>query len=43
MSSYVGTSITDSALEIMVSCDRVLEVWTLYIESRLGLPKSQFH
>jgi hypothetical protein len=37
MYSAVETSITNFALEIMVSCDGVLEVWILRMESGLAL------
>ena len=38
MSSSIETSLTNFALGIIVSCDRVFEVWTLWVESGLGLP-----
>ena len=34
----IETTITSSALGIMVSCDRVLDVKTLWIESGLRVP-----
>jgi len=34
----IETTIISSALGIMVSCDRVLDVKTLWIESGLGVP-----
>ena len=38
MSSSIETSFTNFALGIIVSCDRFFEVWTLWVESGLGLP-----
>ena len=38
MSSSIETSLTNFALGIIVSCDRVFEVWTPWVESGLGLP-----
>ena len=34
----IETTITSPTLEIMVSCDRVLDVKTLWVESGLGVP-----